>query len=180
MLAIFRGVQDIDNLGSFKQRILCFVQDIAWCRYITLLGNVLSTFTNLQGGSEISDHVAVSRNTDLSTNKMYPTFITLPRSTPSKSEDSGGAFTFAFSAGSKALEIHSNATTGSTSQERGPKALRKALHGREIHQLCWLREPCTSTFCTLGSFKIHLFALPEWWFPIGISFSRGLFSGANC
>eukprot|EP00435_Cladocopium_sp_Y103_P051503 s2018_g16.t1 len=53
--------------------------------------------------------------------------------------DSGRSFTFAFST-SKSLEIHSTASPAASGASV-PRALRCALHGREIHQICWLRAP---------------------------------------
>ena len=47
------------------------------------------------------------------------------------------SFTFAFSS-SKALEIHSSGPSASQS-------LRPALHGREIHELCWLEPNLLAT-----------------------------------
>ena len=55
-LAIFRDLGARHrHLGSFKQSMLCFVQDIAWYCYISAFWDMyLSTVTNFQGGTQLT------------------------------------------------------------------------------------------------------------------------------
>lgn len=50
-------------------------------------------------------------------------------------------FTFMFSAGSKVLEIHTTFSDEATRRSTAAQGLRRPLHGREIHQICWLQMP---------------------------------------
>ena len=56
------------------------------------------------------------------------------------------SFTFMFSSGSKALEIYSTFNENRPNTENqetlnAAQGLRRPLHGREIHQICWLQMP---------------------------------------
>lgn len=65
----------------------------------------------------------------------------------------GIAFTFAYSSGSKTLELHAAsaacvsgaAPEAASCRTLAPAALRSPLHGREVHAVAWLAEPSGDT-----------------------------------